>query len=202
MHADSLLDLGNGFMVIKNANPADIRALLIAGRGSIGGAASGKWNGTSGITSTPARLANSISETRALGFAVNGQLLVRYQTFAGIEVDADDILIRYTKPGDANLDGVVNNNDITILAGNYRPGAPGKLWHNADFNYDGETNNNDITTLAGYYKPDEPPVTAAHQSGQEIPVSPFAQDLLIKPQSSPSQSAGGDVLDRLAVDVL
>jgi T5SS/PEP-CTERM-associated repeat protein len=159
--AEGQLDIDANAMVVRSGNVAQVRAQLIAGRGSAGGVVSGKWDGTSGITSTAARLADATSETRVVGYALNGELLVSYQTFAGEPVGLNDVLVRYTKNGDANLDGVVNNNDITILAGFYRPGETGKHWYQADFNYDGEVNNNDITTLAGFYRPDEPPVAAA-----------------------------------------
>jgi hypothetical protein len=124
MGANAQIDLADNAMIVHNGDLAAIRALLSAGRGSTGGVASGKWNGTTGITSSVARAADVVSETRALGYALNKELLVKYQNFAGVPVGDNDVLLRYTKLGDANLDGIVNNNDITILAGNYRPDEP------------------------------------------------------------------------------
>jgi hypothetical protein len=181
MAPGALMDLADNALIIDNGNAEAIRPLLVAGRGGAGGVSNGKWNGSSGITSSTVAAADVTSEVRVLGYAINGELLVKYQTFAGVSVDDNDLLIRYTKNGDANLDGVVNNNDITILAGNYRPGTPGKHWHQADFNFDGEVNNNDITILAGNYRPDEPPVTAAAASAESS-----------APGAPVSGAAGGD----------
>jgi hypothetical protein len=157
---DGLVDISTGGLVLSDMLTETVRELIVAGRGSTGGTASGRWNGSSGVTSSAAAeafLAGN-KESRSVGYARNGDLLQLINTFLGHHVVEGDVLVRFTKNADANLDGVVNNNDITLLAGNYRPGTPGKHWHNADFNYDGETNNNDITTLAGFYAPNEAPI--------------------------------------------
>jgi hypothetical protein len=171
---DALLDLADSALIIDAGNLDQIKNHLSNGRGApTGGVANAPWTGTRGITSSSAAAFNQGgNERRSVGYARNGDLLVPYDQFAGEDVDEDDILVRYTKNGDANLDGVVNNNDITILAGFYRPGQVGRHWHQADFNYDGFTDNNDITILAGFYKPDEPPVAPVKRAAEsETPVS-------------------------------
>lgn len=53
--------------------------------------------------------------------------------------------------GDANLDGLVNIGDLTLLAGNFGV-APGPLaWTQGDFNNDGVINIGDLTLLAGSF---------------------------------------------------
>lgn len=53
--------------------------------------------------------------------------------------------------GDANLDGLVNIGDLTLLAGNFGL-APGALaWTQGDFNNDGLINIGDLTILAGSF---------------------------------------------------
>src|SRR5262249_29216220 len=56
------------------------------------------------------------------------------------------VLIRYTRYGDANLDGVVNALDFNALASRF--GQSGKLWSDGDWNYDGMVNTLDFNALA------------------------------------------------------
>jgi hypothetical protein len=55
--------------------------------------------------------------------------------------------VKYTLYGDANLDGVVNGSDFTILAGSLGKSVNG--WDKGDFNYDGVVNATDFTMLIG-----------------------------------------------------
>ncbi len=57
------------------------------------------------------------------------------------------IKIQFALNGDANLDGVVNGTDFTILVTNLGKAETG--WDKADFNYDGVVNGDDFTLLAG-----------------------------------------------------
>ena len=43
--------------------------------------------------------------------------------FRGQAVDLTSVLIAYTRTADANLDGVVNNDDVTVVGANFAPGA-------------------------------------------------------------------------------
>ena len=112
------LDINDNALIIDytGASPeAAIRAKILEGRGApgIGG---GVWNGD-GITSSIARQSNALStESRSIGYANNATLpLGAYSTFRGQPVDGTSILITYTRTADANLDGVVNNDDVTIV---------------------------------------------------------------------------------------
>ena len=62
-------------------------------------------------------------------------------------VDDTSVLLRYTRTGDATLDGVVNNDDVTILGVNYAPGVPKPHWALGDFDYNGFVDNDDVTLL-------------------------------------------------------
>src|SRR5204863_4408706 len=58
--------------------------------------------------------------------------------------------LRYTRYGDANLDGTVNTTDFNLLASNF--GATNlKHWFQGDFNYDGAVNTTDFNLLAGNF---------------------------------------------------
>ena len=48
-------------------------------------------------------------------------------------------------PGDANLDGQVDVNDLTIVLSNF--GQTGMSWSQGDFNGDGQVDVNDLTIL-------------------------------------------------------
>jgi MYXO-CTERM domain-containing protein len=84
-------------------------------------------------------------------------------------IPPQSIVIRTTLAGDANLNGVVDFNDLVKLAQNYN--TTGRFWAQGDFNYDGNVDFNDLVKLAQNYSgavPSEP-----------IPGTPseFANDL-------------------------
>ncbi len=104
----------------------------------------GAWNGT-GIRSTTA--ANAPFLTRALGFGQASDFGIT--EFMGQAVDPTDWVIKYTRMGDANLDGVVNLNDFNRLAANF--GGSGKIWATADFNFDGIVSLHDFNLMSANF---------------------------------------------------
>lgn len=60
--------------------------------------------------------------------------------------DATSVLIRYTRYGDATLDGTVNTLDFNALAMNFNEASA--VWTQGDFNYDGVVNALDFNALA------------------------------------------------------
>jgi hypothetical protein len=103
----------------------------------------GDWQGP-GITSSTA--ASDPAKNTALGYFVND---TTYSTFQGIAVAPGDILVRYTLYGDANLDAVVDFNDLVKIAQNYNTAAPN--WSQGDFNFDNNVDFNDLVKLAQNY---------------------------------------------------
>jgi hypothetical protein len=69
----------------------------------------------------------------------------------------------YTLLGDANLDGLVNAADFTILAANFNQPVTG--WDQGDFNYDGLVNAADFTDLAANFNQS---VSGADVSGGDV----------------------------------
>ena len=65
-----------------------------------------------------------------------------------MSVNDDDLLMRMTLKGDANLDGSVNFNDLLSLAQNYQQSA---FWWGGDFNHDGTVDFNDLLPVAQNY---------------------------------------------------
>jgi len=64
-------------------------------------------------------------------------------------LSSGQIEVMYTLLGDANLDGLVNAADFTILAANFN--QPVTSWDQGDFNYDGIVNAADFTDLAANF---------------------------------------------------
>ena len=118
------LDLSDNAAIVDYAGVspvAVVREKILSGRGGSGLGAT--WTGT-GITSSTAAAANQTRpESRSLGYAENATLPLGALTmFHGAPVDSTSVLIAFTRTGDANLDGVVNNDDVTIVGGQLRTG--------------------------------------------------------------------------------
>jgi autotransporter-associated beta strand protein len=100
----------------------------------------GAWNGP-GIISTAAQTkTNGLSY--GLGYADGADGKV-------VGLLSGQIEVAYTLLGDANLDGLVNAADFTILAANFNQPVTG--WDQGDFNYDGLVNAADFTDLAANF---------------------------------------------------
>jgi T5SS/PEP-CTERM-associated repeat protein/autotransporter-associated beta strand protein len=122
-----------------NSPLTNIAALLTTGY------AGGAWNGV-GIMSDVAA-ANS----RALGYAEASDIFTSFPaTFSGQTVDDSAVLIRYTRYGDADLNGTVNLSDFNALAAHFGL-ASGARWNQGDFNYDGSVNLSDFNLLAANF---------------------------------------------------
>jgi autotransporter-associated beta strand protein len=127
---------------------ADIRQQILAGRGGAG--LGQNWTGQ-GITSSAAAVAEP--ESQSVGYAENGTLpLGPYTIFRGQPVDDTSVLIRFTRTGDANLDGVVNDDDATIIGASFAPGVPQPSWSLGDFDYNGFVDDDDVTLLGAFYE--------------------------------------------------
>jgi hypothetical protein len=63
-----------------------------------------------------------------------------------------DVLVKYTYFGDANLDGVVDGSDYTLIDNGYHNKLTG--WGNGDFNYDGVVDGSDYTLIDNAYNQD------------------------------------------------
>ena len=106
--SSSVVDLTNNELKIDYAPGTQASADATVRSYLINGYNHGAWNGVGGISSSTAALpANS---SFALGYADGADGVV-----AGLS--SGQIEVRYTLYGDANLDGVVNGDDFTILAG-------------------------------------------------------------------------------------
>lgn len=134
------LDLTNGGMIVNYTGASPLAAIeaLIASAYS-----TGTWSGP-GITSSQA--ANS---TYALGYAEASDLQAAGGTFLGQSVGPSAVLVRYTRNGDANLDGIVNFADFAALSQHF--GSSSSTWDQGDFNYDGAISFADFILLSGNF---------------------------------------------------
>jgi T5SS/PEP-CTERM-associated repeat protein len=132
------LDLDDNALVVNHdgASPIATLAAQIA-FADHGGA----WD-RPGITSALAD-----ATTHGVGIAERSALASVPAIFG--TVDPDAVLIRLTRYGDANLDGVVNLTDFNALALNF--GTTGKLWYQGDFTYDGAVDLMDFNRLAANF---------------------------------------------------
>ncbi len=175
------LNLNNNALIIDYTGPSPldiVRGEIRAGRGRSGPGAS--WMGP-GISSGAAAAANAIEpESRSLGYAENSALSTPYTSFKGQPVDSTSVLIAYTRTADANLDGVVDNNDVTIVGANYAPGIAKPSWALGDFDYNGFVDDDDVTLLGVFYNPSATPIPAPETVGpNEVSAVPEPQGVTL-----------------------
>ncbi len=131
-----LVDIGNNDMILHGGSASAVAGLIASGYHG------GGWGGSTGITSSSA----AATTNTAIGYELNsngsGALV---GTFDGQPVTSTDVLVKYTYFGDANLDGVVNGSDYTLIDNGFNNSLTG--WHNGDFNYDGVVNGDDYTLI-------------------------------------------------------
>jgi hypothetical protein len=64
-------------------------------------------------------------------------------------VGVNDVLVRYTPFGDADLDGRITTNDYFQIDSGFLAGRSG--WINGDFDYDGRISTNDYFVIDGAF---------------------------------------------------
>lgn len=136
------LDLNDGSMIVDYAGGSPLAAIQSALQS---GYNSGAWSGNGILSGIAAATPN-----RAIGFAEASDLFTTFpQSFAGeIVSDNTAVLLRFTRYGDADLNGNVNSDDFNRLASSF--GLSGKRWSQGNFNFDapGLVNSDDFNLLA------------------------------------------------------
>jgi hypothetical protein len=162
------VDITDNPAVVFEAPASAVRAQLIAGRGATG--LGGTWTGN-GIASSTAAAANAVEpDSRSIGYAENASLpLGPYNEFHGFPVLPESVLLAYTRTGDANLDGVVNDDDVTIVGATYAPGVSNPHWALGDFDYNGFVDDDDRTLVGAFYDPSAPPLAAPSSGVAAVP---------------------------------
>jgi hypothetical protein len=101
-------------------------------------AGNGYWNGTNGIVSSAA--AADTTHLTTLGYMQS-----QGGVFDGVNTSTNDVLVKYTYYGDANLDGTVDGADYQQIDLGYGMHLTG--WQNGDFNYDGVVDGSDYSLI-------------------------------------------------------
>jgi fibronectin-binding autotransporter adhesin len=140
----STLDIANNTLDINYANPASDPVASVVSLLTSGYGAAGNWKGTAGILSSTAGN-GSLSPLLSVGYA-DGDNANDVSKVAGLT--SNEVLIRYTLAGDANLDGQVNFNDLLIVAQDFN--KTGEDWVGGNFIYSptGLVNFNDLLIVA------------------------------------------------------
>jgi hypothetical protein len=136
-------------------------ALIVAG-GAIGSTSGGTYSGVTGLIQSGFNLGgtlwagpgittslggNGSGNFHALGVILNDLASVGqpsgpiYTSFGGQDVGVNDVLVKYTYFGDADLDGAVTTNDYFQIDNGFLGSKTG--WINGDFDYDGAVTTND-----------------------------------------------------------
>jgi autotransporter-associated beta strand protein len=138
-HTSGKFDLTSNSMVVKGMTAPQVRALLQSGYNA------GHWDGAMGIVSSTA----AASTETSIGYASNASLnLTQFKGVTGLTTN--DVLVKYTYAGDANLDGKVDIGDLGLLAGAWQ--QSGKVWFDGDFTYNGTVDIGDLGLLAGNWQ--------------------------------------------------
>ncbi len=170
------LDLTGNDLIVHNGDPTVIAAEIAAGFNPEGQA------GKQGITTSTASAAKLTALGELLNSDPNGNPI--YNTFDGLPVVNTDVLVKYTYFGDANLDGVVDGSDYTLIDAGFGTGLTG--WSNGDFNYDGLINGSDYTLIDNAF------------NSQAVPLNEFASPTATVPEPAAVVAVGCVVLSLLS----
>ena len=129
------LDLTDTAMVIDYTGESPLAVIQLLVTSGYNG---GVWNGPGILTTS--------GPGYAIGFAEASDLSAVPVVFQ--PADSTSILLRGTRYGDANLDGVVNLDDFNRFAASF---GTGDAWHEGDFNYDGVSNLDDFNLFAANF---------------------------------------------------
>jgi hypothetical protein len=138
-----IVDYGAGF----GSPMASVRQQIISGYNVAGTLWAGNGIMSSTAAVTPFNTGLGYAEASDVVGAAGG-------TFGGENVDGSAVLVRYTKFGDANLDGSVDFLDLARMAQSYNTTVSTQTeswWARGDFNYDGIVDFNDLAKLAQNY---------------------------------------------------
>jgi hypothetical protein len=148
MGPNTHLDLLDNDLVIDSADEATIAALVKSAR-----AGNPRWTGpgigTSRATPYTGLVVMKNPGLTQLGFA---------------QLDADDIIVRYTYNGDANLDGRVNADDYFRIDQGFLAQPPTPKYAQGDFNYDGIVNADDYFLIDQAFLGQSAPLTGSGDS--------------------------------------
>lgn len=120
------LDVADATMIVSAGDFATIDALAVAGYSD---------NTWTGGAATAAIVSNAAAASVTLdAVAVVKADDLSLPVYSGVATASGDVVVRYTLAGDANLDRVVDFNDLTVLAQHYNQLA--MSWVSGEFTFD------------------------------------------------------------------
>jgi hypothetical protein len=144
--AGAVLDISDAAVIVDYVSPVSALAAVLA-------------QVKSGRIVSSTALADP---AKSLAVADNGDLGLG--SFGGQSIDDSSLLLMATWTGDANLDGAVDAEDLTLLAMHWQTGS---TWSGGDFDYSGFVDIRDLYLLAGNW-----------QAGVAAPAGSLSQSML------------------------
>ena len=140
----SQLDLNNHALIIENDSSSKTATIAALNDAISAGSANATWTGN-GITSSAAA---GDPNHYAVGVFDNG--LLGLTSFAGQPVDADSVLVSLAHLGDANDDGIVDLQDLSIVTNNWQQNRDN--WAAGDLNRDGVVDLGDLSIVTNNWQ--------------------------------------------------
>jgi hypothetical protein len=141
----SLLDITNNSINLNYGSPGNDPISTIKTE-LANGYAGGAWTGTSSAINSSTAAAIGTLPVLSIGYS-DGNVDTGAGNSTSTSAVANQVVVKFTLAGDANLDGVVNFNDLDALGRHLN--TTGNDWANGNFNYDpnGVVNFNDLDTI-------------------------------------------------------
>jgi hypothetical protein len=137
------LDLGGNDMIDQSDGLSAVNNLIASGFNAGGSFWAGDGITSSLAVTTPGMaLGIELNDTKPDG---TGTAIV--SSFDGVPVGIADVLVKYTRFGDADLDGSVTAADYLAIDNGFNSGGTLSGWQNGDFNYDDQINGDDYTLI-------------------------------------------------------
>jgi hypothetical protein len=162
LDATATLDLGDNALVVRNASPAAATAKHASLNNMVRAAfADFAWTGK-GLTSSNVRTDVAAGLPATLGVLLNhdgagGPLFygagTASPTFLGAEVDANTVMVRFTRLGDGDLSGAVDTIDFSLFQAGYSGAGPYVGFAFGDYDYSGVVDSVDFGLFQAGYQP-------------------------------------------------
>ncbi len=173
MGSNTVLDMTNHDLIIGNTSYAAVQNQILAAFGAVTGPAI--------TTSTSNVLGTGTDNTLPIPIDPAAFGLTSWDNVNITEPNS--IIVKYTLFGDSTLDGTVNGDDFSVIAGNFGKTSPGisnilASWLMGDVTLDGFVNGDDFSVVAGNFgkgplgtldTPDAPAVVSGGGGSSNVP---------------------------------
>jgi hypothetical protein len=167
------IDLGGNDMIDQSDGLSAVNNLIASGFNAGGSFWAGDGITSSLAVTTPGMaLGIELNDTKPDG---TGTAIV--SSFDGVPVGIADVLVKYTRFGDADLDGSVTAADYLAIDNGFNSGGTLSGWQNGDLNYDGQINGDDYTLIDNSYNSQvaSPEAEVANSPTVPAPADPQGQ---------------------------